>query len=57
MIRKKRDFDGVNAGKDTLKTVNIEDLTDDEKREFYTTVSETSQLGLYGSLVFSGLSN
>ena len=56
MIRKKRDFDRVNAGKDTLKTVNIEDLTDDEKREFYTTVSETSLLGLYTGHVEHGYS-
>jgi len=29
MIWKKRDVDGVNAGKETLKTVNIEALTDE----------------------------
>ena len=54
MIWKKRNVDGVNAGKETLKTVNIEALTDDEKRELYTTVSETSQLELYAGHVEHG---
>ena len=49
MIGKKRDIDGVNTGKETLKTVNIEALTDDEKRELYTTVSETSQLPVFSA--------
>lgn len=57
MIRKKRDFDGVKATKDTLSTVNIEEWTDDEKREFYTTVSETSQLELYTGHVEHGYSS
>ena len=56
MIRKKRGFDGVNAGTNTLKTVNIEGLTADEKREFYTTVSETSQLELYTGHIEHGYS-
>ncbi len=54
MIQKKRDFDGVNAGKNTLRAVNIEDLSDDEKGEFYTTVSEISQLELYTGHVEHG---
>ncbi|MDH3603994.1 MAG: hypothetical protein OEU26_30680 [Candidatus Tectomicrobia bacterium] len=56
MIWKKRDSDGVNAVKETLKIVNIQGLSDDEKREFYATVSETSQLDLYTGHVEHGYS-
>ena len=56
MIWKKKDSDGVHAGKGTLKIVNTEALTDDEKREFYTTVSETSELELHTGHVEHGYS-
>ena len=42
MRGKKKDADGAGAVKGTLKIVNTEGLSDDEKREFYATVSETS---------------
>lgn len=53
---KKRDADGAGAVKGTLKIVNTEGLSDDEKREFYATVSETSQLDLYTGHVEHGYS-
>jgi hypothetical protein len=54
MIRKKRDFDVAHADKGTLKKLNIEDLSEDERREFHTRVSETSQLELYTGHVEHG---
>ena len=56
MIWKKRSSDRVKVGNKTLRTVNTDGLTDDEKREFYTTVSETSQLELYSGHVEHGYS-
>ena len=41
MRGKKKDADGAGAVKGTLKIVNTEGLSDDEKHEFYATVSET----------------
>ena len=54
MRRKKSDVDVVNRSKGTVKKFNIEDLTDDERREFHTTASETSNLELYTGHVEHG---
>ena len=53
---KKRDADGAGAVKGTLNIVNTEGLSEDEKREFYATVSETLQLDLYTGHVKHGYS-
>lgn len=47
MIWKKRRSDVAHANKEMLQTLNIEDLSEDEKHEFYTEVSEHAQLELY----------
>lgn len=56
MIWRRRGPGRAHAGKDVLATVNIEDWTDDEKREFHRTASEASQLELYTGHVEHGYS-
>lgn len=54
MIWKKRNSDVARGDPRAVHTLNLDNLKDDEKREFYSAVSEHSQMDLYAGHVEHG---